>query len=75
MGQGMFKVGDEVIVSNPKSKGYQYFKGVVGVVAGMSPIFNGLVMVDFHSSGSISFFEDELAHAKNKIVTDILNDL
>ncbi len=70
-----FKIGDVVIVSKPRPTAYSYFKGRIGTVLGINQLFNDLLVVDFNGAGSISFFKDEIEHAKSHIINAILNDL
>lgn len=74
MGQRVFEIGDLVVgyCFNGIHKDDDKYNGQIGVVVGGSPSCYRITYPD----GTYWFYNArELEHAKNKIVTDILNDL
>lgn len=70
-----FKIGDVVIVAKPRLTAYSYFRGRMGTVLGINKLFNDLIVVDFNGAGSISFYKDEIDHAKPHIINAILKEI
>lgn len=72
MSQGMFKVGDMVIGHANDHESDPEYNGRVGLVTVVHPDHCTVS----YSNGDYWWFDfNELEYAKNKIVTDILNDL
>jgi len=71
MVSGNFKVGDSVIVSNPIST-YVKYMNVVGYVTATHPSMSTITTTD---GRKLICYNNELQHAKDHIVHNLLKDL